>query len=87
MIAMFLKLASLMWLESQLIELEMRYNNFFQHLERCLVLVIKRIDTFMKSTHNSFNNARATNAIILIPSTVTLALKGILFELKDNKSV
>ena len=44
----------------------------------------KEIDNFVKSTHSS-NSARANNARILIPTTATLALKAVLFELKDRQ--
>ena len=42
------------------------------------------IDAFVKSTHSS-NSARAAQARILIPSGAVLALKAVLFELKDRE--
>ena len=43
----------------------------------------KEIDAFVKNTHDS-NSARANNAKILIPTQAVMALKVILFELKDR---
>ena len=43
----------------------------------------KEIDTFVKNTHD-LNSTRANNAKILIPTQAVMALKAILFELKDR---
>ena len=42
----------------------------------------KEIDSFVKNTHAA-NSARANNQKILIPTGAVLALKALLFELKD----
>ena len=44
----------------------------------------KELEKFVKDTHAS-NSARANNARILIPTRSVIALKAILFELKDHE--
>ena len=43
------------------------------------------IDSFVKNTHAA-NSARANNQRILIPTGAVLALKALLFELKDREN-
>ena len=42
------------------------------------------IDSFVKDTHSS-NSGRAAAAKVLIPAKVSIALKAVLFELKDRE--
>ena len=44
----------------------------------------KEIDSFVKATHAS-NSARAANGRILIPTGAIIALKAVMFELKDRE--
>ena len=44
----------------------------------------KEIDSFVKTTHSA-NSARNGNVKILIPTSTVLAMKAVLFELKDRE--
>ena len=43
----------------------------------------KELDTFLKNTHAA-NSARANNAKILISTSAVMAMKAVMFELKDR---
>ena len=57
------------------------YANAFSSL---LATTEKEFDTFVKTTHAS-NSARPANAKILIPNAAIIAVKAVLFELKDRE--
>lgn len=61
-------------------------NELLQFADTFMALLLnteKELDSFMKNTHAS-NSACANNQQILIPTGAVMALKAVLFELKDR---
>ena len=56
------------------------FANTFQTLLSCSE---DELDAFVKDTHSS-NSARAANSRILIPTRAIIAIKAMLFELKER---